>query len=212
MRSCLNNFIVKFWNYNMDEKEFFDKLAPTWDANEVLSTPDKIRFILDYIDLKPGQRVLDLGTGTGVLIPYIAERVGKTGTITAVDYSMGMLDKAKEKFSVVVPTPDFIRLDFETETISGIYDRIILYCVYPHLHTPIDTLKWLRSVNLVDGGIITIAFPTGPEFINNVHREKHSESDILPSAEKLAEFLCLNGLNAKAILADDHSYVVNIYK
>ncbi len=196
----------------MDEKEFFDKLAPTWDANEVLSTPDKIRFILDYIGLKPGQRVLDLGTGTGVLIPYIAERVGKAGAITAVDYSMGMLGKAKEKFSVVVPTPDFIRLDFETETISGIYDRIILYCVYPHLHTPVDTLKWLRSVNLADEGIITIAFPTGPEFINNIHREKHSESDILPSAEKLAEFLCLNGLNAEAILADEHGYVVNVYK
>ncbi len=36
----------------MDEKEFFDHLAPTWDDNEVLSTPDKVRFVLGFMNLK----------------------------------------------------------------------------------------------------------------------------------------------------------------
>lgn len=91
----------------MDEKEFFDHLAPTWDDNEVLSTPDKVRFVLGFMNLKPGQSVLDLGTGTGVLLPYIAEKIGTAGHITAVDYSAGMLSRAKEKFSGLTPTPEF---------------------------------------------------------------------------------------------------------
>lgn len=196
----------------MDERAFFDNLAPTWDANEVLSTPQRVRSILSYMDIRPGMSVLDLGTGTGVLIPYIAELTGPEGKITAVDYSTGMLDRAREKYSSTVPRPDFLCLDFENETVPGVYDRIILYCVYPHLHTPAETLKWMRSVNLSEDGIISIAFPCGPEFINNVHREKHSESDCLPEAADLARELRLYGLDAKVAAADNHHYVINISK
>ena len=196
----------------MDERSFFDNLAPTWDDNEVLSTPAKVRFILDFVDLKEGQRVLDLGTGTGVLLPYVAERIGETGTITAVDYSEGMLSRAVKKFSDLSPKPEFLCIDFENETIPGEYDRILLYCVYPHLHTPFETLKWLRAVNLADDGLITVAFPTGPDFINNIHREKHSDSDILPAAGVLAETMRLHGIDAVVAKADDSCYIINISK
>lgn len=111
-----------------------------------------------------------------------------------------------------MPSPRFLNLDFETETVPGTFDRIILYCVYPHLHEPIDTLKWLRTVNLSKNGIITIAFPSGPDFINSIHRQKHSESDILPPAHKLAEELRLHGLDAMVAHADDGSYIINISK
>lgn len=195
----------------MDERSFFDNLAPTWDDNEILSTPEKVRLVLDYVDLRQGQSVLDLGTGTGILLPYIAENVGRTGKITAVDYSQGMLSLAIAKFSNLTPKPVFLQMDFETETIEGEYDRILLYSVYPHLHTPIDTIKWLRAVNLAPDGIITIAFPTGPDFINNIHRQRHSESDILPPAEELAETLRRHDLNALVARADDDCYIVNIH-
>lgn len=194
----------------MDERAFFDNLALQWDANEIKSTPDKINYILDFLDLRPGMRILDLGTGTGVLLPHLASRIGSEGSLTAVDYSEGMLSRAKEKFSGLSPRPLFLNMDFETETIEGEYDRIILYCVYPHLHTPVDTLKWLRSVNLKDNGIIVIAFPTGPDFINNIHRERHSDSDILPPAKDLATFLRDNGLKAEAVCSDPDSYLVII--
>lgn len=196
----------------MDEAAFFDKIAPTWDDNEVLSTPEKVNFILDQMDISEGQAVLDLGTGTGVLLPYLAERIGENGKITAVDYSEGMLQRARQKFSNLKPVPEFLKMDFENETIPGEYDRILLYCVYPHLHTPIDTLKWLLKVNLKDNGLISIAFPSGPEFINNIHRERHSESDFLPSASDLADFFKLNGLKAEAISETENSYVIIIRK
>ena len=103
-------------------------------------------------------------------------------------------------------------MDFETETIPGEYDHIILYCVYPHLHTPVDTLKWLRGVNLADGGTITVAFPSDEKFINSIHRHKHSESDILPPASELAAWLRLNGLSADVAESTHDNYIITIAK
>lgn len=194
----------------MDEATFFDKIAPEWDANEVLSTPEKINFILDFMDIKEGNSILDLGTGTGVLLPYLAERIGERGYITAVDYSKGMLERAIAKYSKINPQPQFLNVDFENDNIPGEYDRIILYCVYPHLHNPIDTLKWLSKVNLKKDGLISIAFPCGPDFINNIHKERHSESDNLPSATNLAKYLRAHDINAEVISETTESYVINI--
>lgn len=191
----------------MDDRDFFDNLAPIWDENETMSTPERVNIILDYFNLKVGDKILDLGTGTGILLPYIAERIGREGEITAVDYSEGMLERAKRKYDSLVPHPQFLNLDFENEAIPGEYDKIIMYCVYPHLHTPIDTLKWLEKVNLKKRGEIIIAFPCGPDFINNIHKERHSEGDLLPTAKDLAEKLRREGIRAEALSPD---YVVVI--
>jgi ubiquinone/menaquinone biosynthesis C-methylase UbiE len=46
--------------------------------------------------LKPGDRVLEIGCGTGRNFPYLRAAVGRTGRIYGVDLSAGMLAKARE--------------------------------------------------------------------------------------------------------------------
>ena len=41
------------------EREFFDRLAPQWDANEVRSIPERVKSILGKLSIKPGMNVLD---------------------------------------------------------------------------------------------------------------------------------------------------------
>jgi SAM-dependent methyltransferase len=48
-------------------------------------------------DLKPGQYVLDLGTGTGAVAVGAAHRVGPNGRVTAVDISPEMLGLARQR-------------------------------------------------------------------------------------------------------------------
>lgn len=49
------------------------------------------------VDVRPGQRVLDLCCGTGLDLFRAAEAVGPAGTVVGVDASAGMLEKAREK-------------------------------------------------------------------------------------------------------------------
>ena len=47
---------------------------------------------------RPGQRVLDLGTGTGAVAAQAAERVGPDGHVVGVDISREMLAQARRRF------------------------------------------------------------------------------------------------------------------
>jgi len=51
--------------------------------------------LLRTADLKPGERVLDVACGTGIITRAAAEQVGQTGTVTAVDLAPDMLNVAK---------------------------------------------------------------------------------------------------------------------
>lgn len=192
-----------------EEITYFDDLAPVWDKTEIRSTPERVSSILDLARVGKGMDILDLGTGTGVLIPYLSRLVGKTGSVRGIDISDGMLACAREKYGKLANV-SFEKLDFENDLLEGEYDMIFLYCVYPHLHEPYDTLRWLKKVNLREGGRIVIAFPSDETFINNIHGHKHAPHDQLPSAHKLAEILNAEGFNAGVIAADPDKYVVEI--
>jgi demethylmenaquinone methyltransferase/2-methoxy-6-polyprenyl-1,4-benzoquinol methylase len=55
------------------------------------------RFITEKADLTKGQRALDLCTGTGSVAAELAKRVGESGLAVGLDFSRGMLEKAKKK-------------------------------------------------------------------------------------------------------------------
>ena len=192
-----------------DEILFFDRLSDSWDDNEFLSTPDKIRELISLAEVKEGMNVLDLGSGTGVLIPFISETVGPEGHVLAVDISEGMLGKAKQKYGLL-DNVDFRKLDFEEEELRGEYDRIFLYCVYPHLHTPQLTLQRLIKTNLKPGGKLIVAFPTDEKYINGIHRERKAESELLPSAPTLSSIFNSWGLKSSVVAYDSNRYVIEV--
>lgn len=191
------------------EIDFFDNLAPTWDANEIRSTPERVKAILGKLPIGRGMNVLDLGTGTGVLVPYLSEIVGSEGHVTAIDLSEGMLSIAKQKYGEL-KNVDFLKIDFEEEQIPGLYDVVMLYSVYPHLHAPADTMEWLFKMNMKAGGVIVIAFPSDEKFINNIHHERQSESDHLPPAHILADMIDSWGFCASVVSANDNEYIIEV--
>ncbi|MDE7160390.1 MAG: class I SAM-dependent methyltransferase [Muribaculaceae bacterium] len=191
------------------EIDFFDALAPLWDANEERSTPERVRSILSKIGVEKGARVLDLGTGTGVLVPFLSEMAGPDGHVTAIDLSEGMLARARSKYGSL-ENVEFLKLDFEEEALPGMYDLVMMYCVYPHLHAPADTFEWLFKMNLRPGGRIVVAFPSDEKFINDIHHERESESDHLPSASRLGEIFRQWGYDARILADTPDEYIVEV--
>lgn len=165
--------------------DFFDSVASKWDeiTHHDIS---KIERILSKTKLKKGDLVLDVGTGTGVLIPFIASIIGAKGTITAVDASPKMIEIALNKYSYL-PNVTFEIANIEKSMQKTKYNHIILFSIYPHLDNPIDTITSLVNNNLAPKGNLIIAHSQSKEEINGRHRtiEDEINSLSLPAVETL---------------------------
>lgn len=66
--------------------------------------------LLDALAVSPADRVVELGCGPGGLTRRIANRLGTTGTVTAVDASEGLLAEAKKALAAA-GNVTFVRAD-----------------------------------------------------------------------------------------------------
>lgn len=75
----------------------FDRVAAVYDSFMGRWTHLFAPALLDAADLAPGQRVLDLATGTGECALLAAARVGPRGRVVGADISLPMLRAARGK-------------------------------------------------------------------------------------------------------------------
>jgi ubiquinone/menaquinone biosynthesis C-methylase UbiE len=73
-------------------RDRFDELAPTWETRLGPHHLSALELALE--DLPPPRRVLDLGTGTGVVARALAERYPQADVV-GVDLSPGMIEQAR---------------------------------------------------------------------------------------------------------------------
>jgi len=77
----------------------YDRVSRVWDRFFVPATAQARDHMIRLARLKPGERVLDIGTGTGASAILAARKVGKSGKVLGIDLSKRMLAKAREKAS-----------------------------------------------------------------------------------------------------------------
>jgi SAM-dependent methyltransferase len=85
---------------NIEQAEFWSQLAPVWldledQLEEVGGPPGQLA--VDRLDLLPGQRVVDLGCGSGRTTLELASRVGPGGEVLGVDIAAEMLARGRER-------------------------------------------------------------------------------------------------------------------
>ena len=51
----------------------------------------------DALALEPGDFAVEMGCGTGANLPHLRERVGPEGRVVGVDFTRGMLERARER-------------------------------------------------------------------------------------------------------------------
>lgn len=164
----------------MEIGEVFNNIAFKWD--EICKHDDaKLRKIIELSAVKEGSRILDVGTGTGILISYLLKT--HPSNLTAVDISDNMISIADSKYKE--SNVKFIVTDIMDFYEDG-FDYIFLYSVYPHFPDKNALFKHLSSL-LHTGGKIIIAHSESKEKINEIHnKSEHFKNHILLSANKTA--------------------------
>jgi ubiquinone/menaquinone biosynthesis C-methylase UbiE len=71
----------------------FDTIADVYDTAGVAYFTVFADRLLDDLDVRPGERVLDVGTGAGAVLLEAARRVGPDGSVLGIDLSPGMVDR-----------------------------------------------------------------------------------------------------------------------
>ena len=168
---------------------YFDEMASIWD-NAVLHNKVRIREIIKLSGMKEGDKILDVGSGTGILVDYIRE-VNKLGEIYEVDCSQKMLNMARAK-NYNDKNIQFLKLDIENDIIDEAFDIIILYNSFAYLKNKLATLERLARNNLNNEGRIVIFHNSGEMQINLSHAcgDKRISNAHLPQFDSL-----LNSLN-----------------
>lgn len=190
----------------MDIKaDFFNSVAFTWD--EICHYDDKkIRFLLQLLEICPNDSILDVGTGTGVLIPYFRE-VNPLGKIIAIDNSPKMIEVARKKFGQE-KCSQFRISDVELDCIHETFNHIVLYSVFPHIENKIDTISKLINRNLKKGGKLLIAHSDSRNWLNNMHKRKNKSvcNDVLIDVQTQAKLFFQAGLHVKDAFENEELY------
>ena len=129
----------------------------------------KLEPLIKLWDLKPGQRVLEPGCGSGRLTERLAQLVLPGGGVWGVDLSAEMIKVAKGRN---LPS----RVSFTVDTASslphtdGFFDKVICFNAFPHFSDTQKTLKEFRRV-LKPEGEFWIAHTQSREELNDFHSQ-----------------------------------------
>lgn len=188
----------------MDKKDvisYFDSHAENWDG-ELIKNQEIVEKILDNAGVAAGMDILDVATGTGVLIPdYLARKVD---SVTAIDISPKMAEICAAKF----PEAEVLCGDVEKTDFGRLFDCIMVYNAFPHFPEPERLIEKLSSL-LKKGGTVTVAHGMSRAKIDSHHHSVEAgkvsvglmhEDELEKIFEKYLEVTCK--------ISDDRMYQV----
>jgi ubiquinone/menaquinone biosynthesis C-methylase UbiE len=125
--------------------------------------------LVEYANIQPGQKVLDLATGTGMVAIEAAEIVGGEGYIIGIDIAAGMVDRSRQKVAelgldnIEFQVADAEALDFPEHS----FDRIFCSSAFIWMSDLLGALQhWHRL--LKPGGVLGFHAFAETAFISGV--------------------------------------------
>ncbi len=153
-------------------QQFFDGLAANWNQSVCPQHVERLSTLIQRLQIPAQARILDVGSGTGVLLPLLAPAPANERMVAAIDLAFNMMREARHRPDcahqrVLCLQTDVLALPFGAET----FDWVICNSVFPHFLDQEACVTQLARV-LRSGGAFVVCHTQSREAINEFHRSK----------------------------------------
>lgn len=195
----------------MDHLEWFNEKAAIWDTIATKRTLGLLYNVIQSLNIANNSSVLDVATGTGILVPWLLEAVGPGGRLVAFDFSPEMIARAKSKYNSGV---EFMVVDVHSLPLKNdTFDEVICNSAFPHFtDKPWAMAEMSRVLKL--GGRLTICHSASREELNEFHKNMGGAvgNDMLPPDNEMRAMALAVNLTAVKILDGPDTYVMTARK
>jgi demethylmenaquinone methyltransferase/2-methoxy-6-polyprenyl-1,4-benzoquinol methylase len=183
--------------FNRAQSQRFDELHRRFLERLPADVIERMERIVAAPEIRPGETVLDVGTGTGALVPLI--RRYRPGRVIACDLSANMLEQVArlhpdvERHRVDIRDLELPRTSIDVVFMNGMFGNIA------------DKQGALGNVGrmLRSGGRVVISHPEGRRFVASIARADPFPITPLPSPEQAEALLRTAGLAVRDYIDEE---------
>jgi ubiquinone/menaquinone biosynthesis C-methylase UbiE len=186
---------------NRLQKEYFNENVDLFEPPLPGGVPERLEATIEASRLRPGERVLDVGTGTGILIPYILKH--HPSEIHVCDLAEKMLRRVKRKFPQVVAHLCDVG---DLQLPDGSIDLVYINACFSNI---MDKSKCLNNLYrlLRPKGRLVVSHPLGKEFIIELKKYAPFHLDLLPDEPEARELCERHGFRIVSFVDEPLFYI-----
>jgi ubiquinone/menaquinone biosynthesis C-methylase UbiE len=194
-------------------RPYFNNLAAEWDhLPGPPNVEDKVRNFVRRSDAGAASRILDVGCGTGILLPYLLDLYPAASCLVELDLAEHMLQVNSAKYhgnGIGHVCADAEILPF----MDSCFDLVLCFGVFPHFEDKTAAIRQMFNA-LASGGIWCLGHHMGRRELNEFHSRLPApvSGDSLPPAEVLAKLLLETGMKDISTEDNANGYFVRAVK
>jgi SAM-dependent methyltransferase len=191
---------------NRLQQERFDQSYRLFEPPLPEGVPGRLERIVAAAGIRGDDRVLDVGSGTGILIPLIQKYHPRK--IIACDLSKEMLGQLKKNYTGV----EIIQKDIKDLALpDASIDVVFINACYPNIADKEGAFANLGRM-LKESGRLTISHPLGKSFVDRLRPGAPYPLDNFPSKTEASDLFHPYGFKVKAYVDEPKLYILTLLK
>ena len=170
------------------QRQYFNALADVFDVPQPEDVMDRLRQIVAAAELHPGEVVLDVGTGAGVLIPLL--RSYRPSLVLACDLAERMLARVRRHHPMVRAFQcDIVRSPLQAASLDAVFMNAMFGNIADKPAACSNAAHALRR----DGRLI-VSHPEGRSFVDQLRAAGDLFIESFPTRDEFQTLLDPTGL------------------
>jgi SAM-dependent methyltransferase len=171
------------------QRRRFNELVDAFDTPQTPAVMERLREVVAAAGLRPGEVVLDVGTGVGVLVPLIESY--RPSAVFACDLAERMLQRVHEKYPEVrTHHADITVLRLGSSSVDAIFMNAMFGNIADKPRACQNAARMLRT-----GGRLIVSHPEGRAFVDQLRVTSDLFIESFPDREGFQSLLSPVGLD-----------------